>query len=80
MHNTRQRMPVVLDDQGQFDWMNLNKDTGKLFKPCPSSLFKVNTTPPILGHSGVGDSENASAEFEYPELAFVYEEINELLK
>lgn len=75
VHNTKQRMPVVLDEQGQFDWMDLSKDTNKLFKPFPSSEFKVHATPPILGKNGVGDSEEASSEFEYPELAMIYGEL-----
>ena len=77
VHNTKQRMPVVLDEQGQFDWMNLEKDACDLFKPFPSSEFKVNSTPAILGTNGVGDSEQASSEFDYPELAFTYAELQE---
>lgn len=75
VHNTKQRMPVVLDEQGQFEWMDLKKDTKKLFNPFPSSEFKVHSTPPILGHKGVGNTLESSNKFEYPELVFVYEEL-----
>jgi len=77
VHNTKQRMPVVLDEQGQYDWMNLSKDTKPLFKPFPSSEFKVHTTPPILGHKGVGNSPEAASNFEYPELAFTYQDLTQ---
>lgn len=76
VHNTKQRMPVVLDEEGQYNWMDLEKDTTNLFNPFPSTEFKVNSTPPILGNNGVGDSEKASSEFEYPELAFTYVELS----
>lgn len=75
VHNSKQRMPVVLDEQGQNDWMDLGKDTSKLFRPFPSSEFEVHSTPAILGYKGVGDSEAASSKFDYPELAFTYEEL-----
>lgn len=79
VHNTKQRMPVVLSEEGQHQWMDLAKDTSKLFTPFPSKEFKVNSTPPILGNSGVGNSEAASSEFEYPELAFTYAELLEYI-
>lgn len=75
VHNTKQRMPVVLDEESQHQWMDPSVDTAKLFSPFPSSEFKVHSTPPILGANGVGDSEEACSELEYPELAFTYEEL-----
>ena len=75
VHNTKQRMPVVLDEEGQFEWMDLNRDPTQLFAPYPSSEFKVHSTPPILGNKGVGNNEKAISILEYPELAFTYEEL-----
>ena len=78
VHNTKQRMPVVLSEEGQEQWMDPSISAEALFRPFPSNAFHVHSTPPILGYKGVGDSPEASSHFEYPELTFTYADLAEV--
>lgn len=75
IHNTKKRMPVVLNEEGQKLWMEQTEDMSQLFLPFDSKNFEVHSVKPLLGKNGVGDSPEASQQFEYPELVFVYAEI-----
>lgn len=78
VHNTKKRMPVILNDETQKVWLNNNKDTAQLFIPFNQNEIRVHSTKPILGKYGVGNTEEASMKFEYPELVFVYAELENL--
>lgn len=75
IHNTKKRMPVILNEDAQKQWMEQTEDLNQLFIPFDSKEFEVHSVKPLLGKNGVGDSAQASEKFEYPELVFVYSEL-----
>ncbi|MFM7023065.1 MAG: SOS response-associated peptidase [Flavobacteriales bacterium] len=78
IHNTKKRMPVILNEEGQKIWLENSTDYSQLFIPFDSNEFEVHSVKPLLGKNGTGNTPEASVEFEYPELVFVYSEINEI--
>lgn len=53
IHNSAKRMPVILDKNGEKDWISLSTplpDLGKLFKPCPSEILKAHTVGPLVNN------------------------------
>ncbi len=46
IHNSRKRMPVILDKQSENLWLNLSlpqEEVSSLLKPCPSETLKAHT-------------------------------------
>ena len=63
IHNSKKRMPVVLDKSDEHKWLNLSIDSAealKILKPCPSEILKAHTISPLIN--------NKNAERNTPEL------------
>lgn len=64
------RMPLILDS-GNFDQWLTTKNRGEveeLIQPLPDGLLKAYTVKRLIGENGVGDSDQATKEFIYPDL------------
>ena len=51
IHNSKKRMPVILDQQTEKQWINLDPDNAKtldLLKPCPPDMLKAHTISPLI--------------------------------
>jgi putative SOS response-associated peptidase YedK len=51
IHNSKKRMPVILDKSGEALWINLSTphtDALNLLKPCPSGILKAHTISPLV--------------------------------
>jgi putative SOS response-associated peptidase YedK len=51
IHNSKKRMPVVLDKASEKNWIDLSlpkSDALKLLKPVPSEYFKAHTIGPLI--------------------------------
>lgn len=53
IHNSKKRMPVILDKDSEKIWINLStteKDALDLLKPCPSELLKAHTISNLVNN------------------------------
>ena len=51
IHNTKKRMPVILDRSSEKKWIDLStspSDAHKLLKPCPPGILKAHTISPLI--------------------------------
>jgi putative SOS response-associated peptidase YedK len=51
IHNSKKRMPVILDKSGETLWINLSTphtDVLNLLKPCPSGILKAHTISQLV--------------------------------
>ncbi|MBK8582939.1 MAG: SOS response-associated peptidase [Flavobacteriales bacterium] len=68
------RMPVILTEEEEAQWLSPFQDPKdeqallKLIKPYPADAMEAHTVRPLLGKEGLGNTEKASEQFEYPEL------------
>ncbi|HQQ95494.1 MAG TPA: SOS response-associated peptidase [Bacteroidia bacterium] len=68
------RMPVILPKEKQDEWLEVCKTKEdqenllKLCKPYPENLLRFHTVRPLRGKQYPGDTAEAEAYFEYPEL------------
>ncbi|TCJ14134.1 SOS response-associated peptidase [Flaviaesturariibacter flavus] len=72
IHNSKQRMPVILPRAAWQDWLNPELPREKiqeLLQPCPDSYLKAHTIDRAIGRPGA-DTNHAGtlAEVSYPEL------------
>jgi putative SOS response-associated peptidase YedK len=72
IHNTKQRMPVILPRAAWNDWLNpeLTKEQiRELLHPCPDAFLQAHTIDRAIGRPGADSNhESALAEVHYPEL------------
>jgi putative SOS response-associated peptidase YedK len=53
IHNSKKRMPVILDKTEEFQWLNLSigsSEALKMLKPCPSDILKAHTISPLINN------------------------------
>ena len=53
IHNSKKRMPVILDKTEEYQWLNLSIESSealKMLKPCPSVILKAHTISPLINH------------------------------
>jgi putative SOS response-associated peptidase YedK len=53
IHNSAKRMPVILDEAGEREWLNTGLEKTRvleLLKPCPSVLLKAHTVGPLINN------------------------------
>lgn len=72
IHNSKERMPVILPPEAWADWLNpeLRKEQiEELLRPCPDSFLRAHTIDRAIGRPGA-DTNHAGthAEVLYPEL------------
>lgn len=63
IHNSKKRMPVILDMSGEEQWISLStspEDAMSLLKPCPAELIKAHTISNLIN--------NKSADRNTPEI------------
>ena len=51
IHNSKKRMPVILNKTEEYQWLNLSIDSSealKILKPCPSEILKAHTISPLI--------------------------------
>jgi putative SOS response-associated peptidase YedK len=51
IHNSKKRMPVILDKTEEGRWLNFSIESSealKLLKPCPSDILKAHTISPLI--------------------------------
>jgi putative SOS response-associated peptidase YedK len=49
IHNSKERMPVILDRESEKSWLNLSsEDALSLLNPCPDELLKAHTISPLI--------------------------------
>lgn len=51
VHNSKQRMPVILEKQNEDKWLNLRlprEEAHSLLKPCSSEILKAHTISPLI--------------------------------
>jgi putative SOS response-associated peptidase YedK len=51
IHNSKKRMPVILDKTEEYQWLNLSIESSealKMLKPCPSDILKAHTISPLI--------------------------------
>ena len=51
IHNSKKRMPVILERSGETQWIDLSTspaDALSLLKPCPSEILKAHTIGPLV--------------------------------
>ncbi len=53
IHNSKKRMPVILDRSGEKDWISLStspEDAMSLLKPCPVEFIKAHTISNLINN------------------------------
>jgi putative SOS response-associated peptidase YedK len=53
IHNSKKRMPVILDRSDEWKWINLTtypEDALNLLKPCPSEILKAHTISNLVNN------------------------------
>ena len=53
IHNSKKRMPVILDKTSESKWIDLSishSDAFGLLKPCPSEMLKAHTISPLINN------------------------------
>jgi putative SOS response-associated peptidase YedK len=56
IHNSKKRMPVILDKPAEREWLDIDLDKTKtlqLLKPCPSEILKAHTVGPLINNKSV---------------------------
>jgi putative SOS response-associated peptidase YedK len=51
IHNSAKRMPVILDQQSEKQWIDLETNKAQVFellKPCPPEILKAHTISPLI--------------------------------
>jgi len=62
IHNSKKRMPAVLDRDSEEKWIDLSvkqEDAKKMLKPCPSDFLRAHTISPLV-NSKTADRNNPS--------------------
>ena len=56
IHNSKKRMPVILDRSDEWKWISLTtspEDALSLIKPCPSEILKAHTISSLVNNKSV---------------------------
>ncbi len=56
VHNTKKRMPAILDDSAEKKWLNLSTTSAgllELLKPCPEGVLKAHTVSKLVNDRSV---------------------------
>lgn len=73
IHNTKQRMPVILPQEKWKDWLNpeaKEDELQELLQPCPDSGMQAHTVSKLITTRGADTNvPDIHASVEYPELA-----------
>ena len=67
---TGPRMPLILEATDFEQWLTTKnrREVEELIKPLPDGKLKAHTVRRLVGKNGVGDSEEATKEYIYPDL------------
>lgn len=64
------RMPLILESENFDQWLTATKrgEVEELIKPLPDGKLKAHTVKRLVGKKGIGDSDEATKEYLYPDL------------
>ena len=73
IHNSKKRMPLILDDEGRHQWIDpktTKEEIQALMKPSPNEILKYHTVSKVISHRNMDSNyEEIQDEVKYPEIA-----------
>ena len=77
IHNTKKRMPVILQDHEQEDWLNPDTpeyDLSRFLKPYPDDLLRAHTISPLIGNAKINrNTPELVKPYTYPDQTSLFE-------